>query len=117
MVAWVVGINMGGFSMIRTGRTKIDSKKKMEMSLQNCKALDLDALVVIGGDDSNTNAAFLAQYFTTSGIKVIPDLFTASFFVNTDQTNAQIASVPKPSPRCLGCVKTFPTAATLEISE
>jgi diphosphate-dependent phosphofructokinase len=63
--------NMGGFSMIKTGRTKIDSKKKMDASLQTCKNLGLDALVVIGGDDSNTNAAFLAQHYKASGIKVI----------------------------------------------
>ncbi len=63
--------NMGGFSMIKTGRTKIDSKAKMDRSLKTCKDLDLDALVVIGGDDSNTNAAFLAQHFKASGIKVI----------------------------------------------
>ena len=63
--------NMGGFSMIKTGRTKIDSKKKMDASLQTCKKLGLDALVVIGGDDSNTNAAFLAQHYKASGIKVI----------------------------------------------
>jgi diphosphate-dependent phosphofructokinase len=62
---------MGGFSMITTGRTKIDSKKKMDASLQTCKNLGLDALVVIGGDDSNTNAAFLAQHYKASGIKVI----------------------------------------------
>ena len=63
--------NMGGFSMIKTGRTKIDSKKKMDASLQTCKKLGLDALVVIGGDDSNTNAAFLAQHYKASGIRVI----------------------------------------------
>jgi len=63
--------NMGGFSMIKTGRTKIDSGGKMEKALTTCKALNLDALVVIGGDDSNTNAAFLAQHFKSSGIKVI----------------------------------------------
>ena len=63
--------NMGGFSMIKTGRTKIDTIAKMDRALETCRALALDALVVIGGDDSNTNAAFLAQHFKTSGIKVI----------------------------------------------
>ena len=63
--------NMGGFSMIKTGRTKIESKEKMERSLQTCLELELDGLVVIGGDDSNTNAAFLAQHFKSAGIKVI----------------------------------------------
>src|SRR6056297_515220 len=50
--------NMGGFNMIKTGRTKIDSGSKMELALTVCKGLKLDALVIIGGDDSNTNAAF-----------------------------------------------------------
>ncbi len=63
--------NLGGFGMIRTGRTKIDTKEKMELSRQTCKALALDALVVVGGDDSNTNAAFLAQEMTADGIQVI----------------------------------------------
>jgi pyrophosphate--fructose-6-phosphate 1-phosphotransferase len=63
--------NMGGFFMLQTGRTKIDSKKKMDQSLETCRNLKLDGLVVIGGDDSNTNAAFLAQHFKESGINVI----------------------------------------------
>ncbi|SLM27409.1 Putative phosphofructokinase [Desulfamplus magnetovallimortis] len=63
--------NMGGFTMIKTGRTKIDSKHKMELSRQTCKGLNLDALVIVGGDDSNTNAAFLAQELKSDGIQVI----------------------------------------------
>ncbi len=78
--------NMGGFSMIKTGRTKIDSKSKMELSLKTCMELKLDALVVIGGDDSNTNAAFLAQQFINSGIKVIgvPKTIDGDIQVKTD---------------------------------
>ena len=53
--------NLGGFTMIKTGRTKIDSAKKIQLALKTCTDLELDALVVIGGDDSNTNAAFLAH--------------------------------------------------------
>lgn len=63
--------NMGGFSMIKTGRTKVDSEEKIKQALDTCRNLKLDALVVIGGDDSNTNAAFLAQAFKSSDIKVI----------------------------------------------
>ncbi|MCF6245831.1 MAG: 6-phosphofructokinase [Desulfobacula sp.] len=63
--------NMGGFSMIKTGRAKIDSVNKIQLALKTCMSLELDALVIIGGDDSNTNAAFLAQAFKNSGIKVI----------------------------------------------
>ena len=63
--------NRGGFSMLKTGRTKIDTEEKKEKCLKTCKELDLDALVIIGGDDSNTNAAFLAQSFYNQGIQVI----------------------------------------------
>ncbi|MFA5904099.1 MAG: 6-phosphofructokinase, partial [Desulfobacula sp.] len=78
--------NMGGFSMIKTGRTKIDSKQKMEAALKTCTELALDALVVIGGDDSNTNAAFLAQYLKGHGIKVIgvPKTIDGDIQVKTD---------------------------------
>ena len=63
--------NLGGFTMIKTGRTKIDTPKKMALSKQTCKALNLNALVVVGGDDSNTNAAFLAQEMFGDHIQVI----------------------------------------------
>jgi len=63
--------NLGGFTMIKTGRTKIDTDKKMTLSKATCKSLKLDALVVVGGDDSNTNAAFLAQEMYSDGIQVI----------------------------------------------
>ncbi len=63
--------NLGGFTMIKTGRAKIDTKEKMTLSRGTCQALGLDALVVVGGDDSNTNAAFLAQEMTTDGVQVI----------------------------------------------
>ena len=63
--------NLGGFTMIRTGRTKIDTPEKMALSRETCLALGLDALVVVGGDDSNTNAAFLAQALMADGIQVI----------------------------------------------
>jgi pyrophosphate--fructose-6-phosphate 1-phosphotransferase len=63
--------NLGGFTMIKTGRTKIDTKAKMALSRETCKELGLDALVIVGGDDSNTNAAFLAQEMLKDGIQVI----------------------------------------------
>ncbi|RLC02942.1 MAG: phosphofructokinase [Deltaproteobacteria bacterium] len=85
--------NMGGFSMIKTGRTKIDSDHKMELSLQTCVALELDGLVVIGGDDSNTNAAFLAQRFKRAGIKVIgvPKTIDGDIQVQTDDKEILLA--------------------------
>lgn len=63
--------NLGGFSMIKTGRTKIDTKKKMAMARETILEMGLDALVVVGGDDSNTNAAFLAQELFDDGVQVI----------------------------------------------
>ncbi len=63
--------NLGGFTMIKTGRTKIDTPKKMALSRETILTLGLDALVVVGGDDSNTNAAFLAQELFNDGVQVI----------------------------------------------
>jgi pyrophosphate--fructose-6-phosphate 1-phosphotransferase len=63
--------NLGGFTMIKTGRTKIDTSEKMRLSRETCRLLQLDALVVVGGDDSNTNAAFLAQELLSDGIQII----------------------------------------------
>jgi pyrophosphate--fructose-6-phosphate 1-phosphotransferase len=63
--------NLGGFSMIKTGRTKIDTPQKMALSRETILEMGLDALVVVGGDDSNTNAAFLAQELFDDGIQVI----------------------------------------------
>ena len=63
--------NLGGFGMIKTGRTKIDSAEKVSLSRQTCKELGLDSLVIVGGDDSNTNAAFLAEEMIEDGIQVL----------------------------------------------
>lgn len=61
--------NEGGFHLIGSGRTKIETPEQLEASLKTCQALSLDGLVVIGGDDSNTNAAVLAEYFAENGCK------------------------------------------------
>ena len=63
--------NLGGFTMIKTGRAKIDTKEKITLSKETCKSLELDALVIVGGDDSNTNAAFLAHEMFEDGVQVI----------------------------------------------
>jgi pyrophosphate--fructose-6-phosphate 1-phosphotransferase len=63
--------NLGGFTMIKTGRTKIDTPEKMNLSRETCRRLELDALVIVGGDDSNTNAAFLAQEMLADGVQII----------------------------------------------
>lgn len=61
--------NMGGFDMIRSGRDKIETPEQFESSLKFCNDLDLDGLVVIGGDDSNTNACLLAEHFKSQNSK------------------------------------------------
>ena len=55
--------NQGGFDLLGSGRTKIETEAQLEASLKTCQRLKLDGLVIIGGDDSNTNAAILAEYF------------------------------------------------------
>jgi diphosphate-dependent phosphofructokinase len=82
--------NLGGFTMIKTGRTKIDTKKKMALSKETCKALGLDALVIVGGDDSNTNAAFLAQEMMEDGIQVIGVPKTIDGDIQVRDRNGQI---------------------------
>jgi pyrophosphate--fructose-6-phosphate 1-phosphotransferase len=59
--------NTGGFDIIGSGRTKIETDEQFAASLETAKKLNLDAVVVIGGDDSNTNAALLAEYFSVNG--------------------------------------------------
>ncbi|MCL2139985.1 MAG: diphosphate--fructose-6-phosphate 1-phosphotransferase [Treponema sp.] len=61
--------NTGGFDMIGSGRTKIESPEQFAAALETVKDLNLDAIVIIGGDDSNTNAALLAEYFLHNGSK------------------------------------------------
>ena len=55
--------NRGGFDLIGSGRTKIKTDEQLEKAAEYCKKLKLDGLIIIGGDDSNTNAAILAEYF------------------------------------------------------
>lgn len=61
--------NQGGFDIIGSGRTKIETPEQFADAKQTMEALDLDGLVIIGGDDSNTNAALLAEYFKEKGVK------------------------------------------------
>jgi len=55
--------NTGGFDLIRTGRTKLDKEEQFVKVAQNCRDLGITGLVIVGGDDSNTNACMLAEYF------------------------------------------------------
>ena len=61
--------NTGGFDMIGSGRTKIETPEQYAASVATAEKLDLDAIVIIGGDDSNTNAALLAERFLELGKK------------------------------------------------
>lgn len=65
--------NTGGFDIIGSGRTKLETKEQFDKGLVILKALDIKALVIIGGDDSNTNACVLAEYYAAigSGVQVI----------------------------------------------
>lgn len=55
--------NITDLMSVGSGRHKIETAQQFKDSLDNCQKLDLDGLVVIGGDDSNTNACLLAEYF------------------------------------------------------
>jgi len=65
--------NTGGFDMIGSGRTKLEKKEQFDKGLEILKELNINALVIIGGDDSNTNAAVLAEYYKSinAGVQVI----------------------------------------------
>ena len=65
--------NTGGFDIIGSGRTKLEKEEQFAKVVENCKGLGITGLVVIGGDDSNTNACMLAEYCAknNTGVKVI----------------------------------------------
>jgi len=69
--------NTGGFDIIQSGRTKIESPEQFAQTKKNLLENKIDALVVVGGDDSNTNAAMLAEYF------------------KKEKTNVSVVGVPK----------------------
>ena len=65
--------NTGGFDIIGSGRTKLETEEQFQSAWEVCKKLNISAVVIIGGDDSNTNAALLAEWFVAhnAGIQVI----------------------------------------------
>ncbi len=65
--------NTGGFDMIGSGRTKLEKVEQFEKGLEIIRELDIKAIVIIGGDDSNTNACVLAEYYAAKnyGVQVI----------------------------------------------
>ncbi len=65
--------NTGGFDIIGSGRTKLETPEQFKVAAEVCKKHGITAIVIIGGDDSNTNAAVLAEYFqaNNTGVQVI----------------------------------------------
>ena len=65
--------NTGGFDIIGSGRTKLEEEAQFDKGLEILKKLDIKALVIIGGDDSNTNACVLAEYYAAkkAGVQVV----------------------------------------------
>lgn len=65
--------NTGGFDIIGSGRTKLETKEQFDKGLEILKKLNIRALIIIGGDDSNTNACVLAEYYKSinSGVQVL----------------------------------------------
>ena len=65
--------NTGGFDIIGSGRTKLETEEQFKVAAEVCKKHGITAIVIIGGDDSNTNAAILAEYFAAhnTGVQVI----------------------------------------------
>lgn len=61
--------NQGGFDLIGSGRTKIETPEQFKAAHHAVNENELDGLIIVGGDDSNTNAAFLAEYFYSLGCK------------------------------------------------
>ncbi len=65
--------NTGGFDIIGSGRDKLETKEQFDKGLEILKELNIKALVIIGGDDSNTNASILAEYYSSinAGVQVV----------------------------------------------
>lgn len=62
--------NTGGFDIIGSGRTKLEEKHQFDKGAENCRALGIKAVVIIGGDDSNTNACLLADYYKKNNVDI-----------------------------------------------
>lgn len=80
--------NTGGFDMIGSGRTKLEKEDQFEKAIEVIRKLDIKAVIIIGGDDSNTNACVLAEYYKEKdyGVQVIGCPKT----IDGDLKNAQI---------------------------
>ena len=82
--------NQGGFDLIGSGRTKIETDDQLAAALKSASDLRLDGIVIIGGDDSNTNAAILAEYFLKHGCQT--SVCGVPKTIDGDLKNAYIAT-------------------------
>jgi diphosphate-dependent phosphofructokinase len=80
--------NTGGFDMIMSGRDKIEKPEDLAACKKNFEDMGLDGLVIIGGDDSNTNAAMLAEYLRTEGSRTV--VIGVPKTIDGDMKNEQI---------------------------
>ena len=80
--------NTGGFDIIGSGRTKLETEEQFEKSLAVCKKLNISAVVIIGGDDSNTNAALLAEWFVANNAYI--QVIGCPKTIDVDLKNEQI---------------------------
>ena len=80
--------NTGGFDLIQSGRTKIETPEQLKTAKENILKDKFDALVIIGGDDSNTNAAVIAEYFKQEGVNV--NVIGVPKTIDGDLKNTQI---------------------------
>jgi len=80
--------NTGGFDMIMSGRDKIEKPEDLAACKQNFEDMDLDGLVIVGGDDSNTNAAMLAEHLRAEGSRTV--IIGVPKTIDGDMKNEQI---------------------------
>src|SRR5574344_641898 len=80
--------NTGGFDIIGSGRTKLEKEDQFEKGLQIIRQLDIKAIVIIGGDDSNTNACVLAEYYAAK--KYVVQVIGCPKTIDGDLKNTQI---------------------------
>jgi len=62
--------NTGGFDIIGSGRTKLETEEQFDIAAENCKALGINGIIIVGGDDSNTNACLLAEYYASNNVPI-----------------------------------------------
>lgn len=80
--------NTGGFDVIGSGRTKLETQEQFKKSLENCKKLNISAITIVGGDDSNTNAAVLAEWFCENNVPI--QVIGCPKTIDGDLKNSQI---------------------------